>query len=110
MSRKTGLRNDLMVIQERSAKDAAAVKVLTVIGLIYLPTTIVAVGCYLLSQLSTQAKGPKNFFSTQFVSTDSSGDMRISRKVWLLAAIAIPLTVATFVTWGIWVHCGLGVL
>jgi hypothetical protein len=33
----------LTAFQERSTKDAAAVKILTVITLIYLPTTIVAV-------------------------------------------------------------------
>jgi hypothetical protein len=33
----------LIYTQEKSTKDAAAVKILTVITLIYLPTTIVAV-------------------------------------------------------------------
>lgn len=33
----------LNIQQEKSTKDAAAVKVLTIIGLIYLPTTLVTV-------------------------------------------------------------------
>ncbi|KAE9377376.1 hypothetical protein N431DRAFT_194425 [Stipitochalara longipes BDJ] len=72
---------------ERSTKDAAAVKILTVITLIYLPTTIVA-----------------NFFSTQFVQTSSDGQMRVSNKVWLLAAISVPLTFFTILLWWSWVR------
>jgi hypothetical protein len=36
----------LTVFQERSTEDAAAVKILTVITLVYLPTTIVAVSSF----------------------------------------------------------------
>ncbi|KAH8774172.1 hypothetical protein BGZ57DRAFT_763271 [Hyaloscypha finlandica] len=75
------------ITQERSTKDAAAVKILTVITLIYLPTTIVA-----------------NFFSTQFVQTGSDGQMRVSNKVWLLAAISVPMTFFTILLWWGWVH------
>lgn len=74
-------------LTERSTKDAAAVKILTVITLVYLPTTIVA-----------------NFFSTQFIQTEDDGSMRLSSKSWLLAAISIPLTVFTIVLWWIWVY------
>ncbi len=74
-------------LTERSTKDAAAVKILTVITLVYLPTTIVA-----------------NFFSTQFIQTQNDGSMRLSSKSWLLAAISIPLTVFTIMLWWTWVH------
>jgi len=37
------LAHELISLQEKSTKDAAAVKVLTVISLVYLPTTIVTV-------------------------------------------------------------------
>ncbi|TVY43946.1 hypothetical protein LOCC1_G005609 [Lachnellula occidentalis] len=74
-------------LAEKSTKDAAAVKILTVITLIYLPTTIVA-----------------NFFSTQFVQTNDSGHMTLTSNAWLLAAIAIPLTIFTVMLWWTWLH------
>ena len=44
-------RYALITLQEKSTKDAAAVKVLTIISLIYLPTTIVAVSLiYLMNR------------------------------------------------------------
>jgi hypothetical protein len=46
----------------------------------------------------------KNFFSTQFVQTTSDGQMRVSNKVWLLAAISVPLTFFTILLWWGWVH------
>lgn len=75
-------------LTEKSTKDAAAVKILTVITLIYLPTTIVA-----------------NFFSTQFVHTSNeTGAMSVAPNAWLLAAIAVPLTVLTIGLWYGWVY------
>jgi hypothetical protein len=49
-------------------------------------------------------QGAKNFFSTQFVQTGSDGQMRVSNKVWLLAAISVPLTFLTILLWWGWVH------
>ncbi|KAG4422124.1 hypothetical protein IFR04_004751 [Cadophora malorum] len=72
---------------EKSTKDAAAVKILTIITLVYLPTTIVA-----------------NFFSTEFVKISDSNNMHVSTDVWLLAAISVPLTLITVVLWWAWVH------
>jgi hypothetical protein len=90
-------------LTERSTKDAAAVKILTVITLIYLPTTIVAVRT-LRSLSISHTDARKNFFSTQFVETNDAGHMRLSNNAWLLAAIAIPLTVLTIALWGTWVY------
>lgn len=90
-------------LTERSTKDAAAVKILTVITLVYLPTTIVSVRTPQgLSMSHTNAR--KNFFSTQFVETNDSGIMRLSNNAWLLAAISIPLTIITIALWGTWVY------
>jgi len=46
----------------------------------------------------------KNFFSTQFVQTSSDGKMKVSDKVWLLAAISVPLTLFTIMLWWFCVH------
>lgn len=62
-------------------------KVLTVITLVYLPTTIVA-----------------NFFSTQFVQTTDAGHMFLTNNTWLLAAISVPLTIFTILLWWGWVY------
>ncbi|PQE05919.1 cmgc cdk kinase protein [Rutstroemia sp. NJR-2017a BVV2] len=76
-----------LTTQEKSTKDAAAVKILTVITLIYLPTTIVA-----------------NFFSTQFVQTNDSGHMTLLANSWILAAVSVPLTAVTIMLWWLWVY------
>ncbi|OGM44678.1 hypothetical protein ABOM_007453 [Aspergillus bombycis] len=72
----------LAELAKRSAEDAAAVKMLSLVGLVYLPTTIVA-----------------NFFSTEFVKVNEQGDIYISPWVWILAVISVPLTVATIFLW-----------
>ncbi|EKG19678.1 hypothetical protein MPH_03059 [Macrophomina phaseolina MS6] len=72
----------MLSLAEKSTKDAEAMKVLTIIGLVYLPTTFVA-----------------NFFSTEFVKAGDDGNLSIAPQTWLLAVIALPLTVLTIVTW-----------
>lgn len=104
-----GLRGILTLSQERGTKDAAAVKVLTIIGLIYLPTTMVLVRLPLSSHLrgwitSANRYLGKNFFSTQFVQSSDTGNMEVSGEAWLLAALAIPLTALTFGIWQAWVR------
>jgi len=104
LTRETQLESKSMHhLTERSTKDAAAVKILTVITLIYLPTTIVAVS-FMCCLLKLRANYRKNFFSTQFVQTNDAGHMRLSNNAWLLAAIAIPLTFLTIALWGTWVY------
>ena len=51
----------------------------------------------------------KSFFSTQFVHTNNMGNMAISANAWLLAAIAVPLTIITIATWWTWTHCKISV-
>ncbi|KAF2758575.1 hypothetical protein EJ05DRAFT_500092 [Pseudovirgaria hyperparasitica] len=75
-------------LTKKSTTDAAAMKALTVISLIYLPTTIVA-----------------NFFSTEFIKTNDNGGIEISRSTWLLAAISVPLTLFTIALWILWQYC-----
>ena len=36
--------------------------------------------------------------------TNDSGEMHISQHAWLLAAIAVPLTIATIAIWWTWVY------
>ncbi|RHZ43576.1 uncharacterized protein CDV56_100709 [Aspergillus thermomutatus] len=73
---------EMVKLAAQSARDAAAVKVLTIIGLVYLPTTIVS-----------------NFFSTEFVHLNDKGNLQISHQVWILAVVSAPLTVLTVITW-----------
>ncbi len=72
-------------LTEKATQDAAAVKVITVITMIYLPLTVVA-----------------NFFSTGFVHQSLvEGRLRIevADNWWYLAAVGLPLTAATFFVW-----------
>ncbi|KAL4761094.1 uncharacterized protein BDW70DRAFT_159963 [Aspergillus foveolatus] len=70
----------------RTVQDATAVKLLTLIGLVFLPTTMV-----------------ENFFSTQFVQTEG-GSLQISKHVWVMVAVAVPLTAFVFFCWRVWVR------
>ncbi|OXV07578.1 hypothetical protein Egran_04657 [Elaphomyces granulatus] len=70
-----------------SARDATAVKILTIIGVIFLPTTIVT-----------------GFFSTQFVHLDNSDKTQISAQVWIIFAVSVPLTAITFMLWWVCVR------
>lgn len=72
-------------LTQKATQDAAAVKVITVITMIYLPLTVVA-----------------NFFSTVFVKQNSDGattKVEVADNWWVLAAVGFPLTVVTFFMW-----------
>lgn len=44
----------------------------------------------------------QNFFSTEFVKADDSGVIKVAANTWLLAVLALPLTMLTI---GIWWMC-----
>ncbi|TVY57550.1 hypothetical protein LCER1_G002864 [Lachnellula cervina] len=75
----------MRILTERSSRDATAVKILTVITLIYLPMTVVL-----------------NFFSTQLIHVDDLGRISVISQSWWFVVVAIPLTIATFATWKLW--------
>ncbi|MCJ1242727.1 hypothetical protein MMC14_010736 [Varicellaria rhodocarpa] len=81
----------MRALTEKGTRDAAAVKGLTIITLIYLPATVVS-----------------NFFSTEFVSQQQQegypDKLVVLSNAWLFAAISIPLTVGTFIIWWIWIR------
>ncbi|KAL2074323.1 hypothetical protein VTL71DRAFT_8101 [Oculimacula yallundae] len=78
----------MRALTERATRDAAAVKVITLITIIYLPTSVVS-----------------GFFSTQFVHQSADGkSLMVTRNAWILAAVAFPLTIATFIIWYCWVR------
>ena len=71
---------------KQAAADAAAVKGLTIIAAIFLPTTVVL-----------------NFFSASFIETRDHSFALVGRW-WLFAAVAAPLTVVTIALWAIWMQ------
>ena len=83
-----GARQEGVVMKDlaqKSTEDAAAVKVITVITLIYLPLSVVA-----------------NFFSTQFVRQSSAGagtSVEVAENWWILVAVSLPLTAVTLLSW-----------
>lgn len=97
-------------LTEKSTQDAAAVKVLTMITLIYLPATVVSVSKLsrneppITFQLLTLLQ---NFFSTQFVGQEQgaggSNKVIVSSNAWLFAAVSVPLTLVTLAVWWLWV-------
>ena len=98
-------------LTEKSTHDAAAVKVLTMITLIYLPATVVSVSklgyneLRITRQLLTLLQ---NFFSTQFVGQEQgvggSNKVIVSSNAWLFAAVSVPLTLVTLAVWWLWVR------
>lgn len=75
----------MMILTERSTQDAAAVKILTVITLIYLPMTVVA-----------------SIFSSQLIRVNENGQVSVVAGAWWFGVVTVPLTVATFIAWKYW--------
>jgi hypothetical protein len=72
-------------LSEKATADASAVKVITIITLIYLPTSVVT-----------------NFFSTTFVNSQPGGGgmyVTVADNWWILVAVAAPMTFLTGVVW-----------
>ncbi|KAL3421149.1 hypothetical protein PVAG01_07594 [Phlyctema vagabunda] len=73
-------------LTEEGTKDAAAVKVITLITILFLPTTVVS-----------------GFFSTQFVKQSDDGRLlELTDNWWLIVAVALPLTGFTILVWYCW--------
>ncbi|KAL4865572.1 hypothetical protein BDV12DRAFT_199981 [Aspergillus spectabilis] len=82
------LLSDLLIreLTVRSARDAIAVKLMAIITLIFLPTTLVA-----------------NLFSTQLIDTEG-GELHVSRQFWLILGLAVPATGVVLGVWFLWVR------
>ncbi|KAK5444251.1 hypothetical protein LTS15_010366 [Exophiala xenobiotica] len=84
-------------IATRSMQDAAAVKLLTIIMLIYLPITIVL-----------------NFFSTEFITkrqlSNGSTTTSVDHGWTIMLTISVPLTVGTLGIWWLWTQLQFGLL
>jgi Mg2+ and Co2+ transporter CorA len=78
-------------LTKKSNQDAVAVKVLTILTLIYLPATVVS-----------------NFFSTSFVNSSISpggrGHISVSGDWWIFVAAVVPLTLLTLYIWFVWMR------
>ena len=78
-------------LTKKGTQDAAAVKVLTILTLIYLPATVVS-----------------NFFSTSFVNSEMSpgrsAHLVVSHDWWIFIAVSFPLTLFTLYVWWVWMR------
>ncbi|KAH7386569.1 hypothetical protein BKA64DRAFT_646116 [Cadophora sp. MPI-SDFR-AT-0126] len=81
----------MRILTERSTRDAAAVKILTVITLIYLPVTVVA-----------------SIFSSQLIQVDDRGRISVISDSWWFIIISVPLTLLTFFSWRYWLSNTVG--
>lgn len=91
-----------MALTKRTQQDAAAAKALTVIALIYLPTTVVLVGSNPIN-VARRLTELQNFFSTPLIGLPD-GQPVLAAKWWLFLAIGAPLTVVTILAWFLWVR------
>jgi len=97
----------MLTIAKRADRDSASLKVLSIITLIYLPSTIVMVRIYIAIKMQRRSWSikPQGFYSTQFVSQTHSGVGAVvvyAQNWWLFFAITVPLTVLTLGTWYFW--------
>jgi Mg2+ and Co2+ transporter CorA len=72
-------------------RDSIAMRTISILGIVYLPPTFVAT----LFSVDMFDWGP---------SADGNGamELRASPSVWIYCAVAVPLTLATFLVWMLW--------
>ncbi|KAL4768716.1 hypothetical protein BDW60DRAFT_210735 [Aspergillus nidulans var. acristatus] len=76
----------LRELMTHTVQGSTAMEQVAVIGLVFIPATLV-----------------ENFFSTEFVKNDSDG-LRVSGQVWIMVAVAVPMTVCVLVFWRLWLR------
>ncbi|KIX10395.1 uncharacterized protein Z518_01477 [Rhinocladiella mackenziei CBS 650.93] len=82
------LSERMHVLAEKNSQDASAMTGLTIVGLIYLPLTVVT-----------------NIFSTSFIGmSTTSNTIIITNDWWILLVVAAPLTILTLYAWWIWMR------
>ncbi|KAH8599933.1 hypothetical protein B0O99DRAFT_346235 [Bisporella sp. PMI_857] len=78
----------MRALTEKGTKDAAAVKVITLITITFLPTTVVT-----------------GFFSTQFVKQSDNGRLlELTDNWWLIVVVSLPLTLMIIFIWYCWIN------
>jgi hypothetical protein len=94
-------------LTEKATADAAAVKVLTIMTLVYLPATVVSVSKPSLV-VRIRAYTCQNFFSTSFVHQvtrpDNSVRLTVTSNWWIFLAASLPLTIVTLYVWWFYVQ------
>jgi hypothetical protein len=84
-------------------RDSATVRVITTATLVFLPTTLVAVSGMLFSssrgRCLTTTVLLQTLFGTQLFYLTPSHSLGVSPHIWVIFAIAIPLTAVTMVWW-----------
>lgn len=86
-------------LTERSTRDAAAIRILTIVTLIYLPANVVA--GFFSTQFVTQEQHPLPSQNIQLCETCAlnTASLTFTSNAWIYAAVTIPLTALTT---GIW--------
>jgi hypothetical protein len=49
----------------------------------------------------------QNFFSSQLIRVDDSGQISVVSASWWFAVVSVPLTVVTFLLWRFWLSCAI---
>ncbi|KAL4759319.1 uncharacterized protein BDW70DRAFT_151737 [Aspergillus foveolatus] len=76
----------LRELMTHTVQGSTAMEQVAVIGLVFIPATLI-----------------QNFFSTEFVKNESDG-LRVSGQVWIMVAVAVPMTVCVLVFWRLWLR------
>ncbi|KAE9983587.1 hypothetical protein EG328_009755 [Venturia inaequalis] len=81
-------------LSAQAAEDSSAIRIITIITVIFLPATVVSVSLYLLSAPPKLTESMQSFFSTQFVHIEVDS-FRLSKSTWIYFAVTAVLTLIT---------------
>lgn len=85
-------------LSAQAAEDSSAIRIITIITVIFLPATVVSVSLYLLSAPPKLTESMQSFFSTQFVHIEVDS-FRLSKSTWIYFAVTAVLTLITIGSW-----------
>jgi hypothetical protein len=94
--------NGMAEMAKQTREDSRAMKVLAVVTMFYLPWTSVAVSSLPHHPFADNRNAndeAQTMFSMQFFEQDDDFHFKHIRRVWMYFAIAVPLTILTFVIW-----------
>lgn len=94
-----GVNNELVKLTNKSLDDNATVRIITLMTLIYLPASFVAVSTTMALFISpTILTFKQTLFGMNFFNYNS-GELVISPRVWIFFLVAVPLTIFTVGSW-----------
>ena len=93
------ISENTLVLSNSAARDSSTIHVITIVTLLYLPATFIAVRASEMHMRKCRYSHWQTLFGMQFFATDPSGQIMSVTQLWKFFALAIPFTAATFGYW-----------